>query len=92
MTMMRFIVIITSGASGAIAIAIPALADAGHNILVPRPGFSLYATVCGHYGIECRYYDLLPERSWELDLLNMSKLVLIPCTIAYICVISSCNA
>jgi tyrosine aminotransferase len=52
-------VIITSGASGAIAIAIPALADAGHNILVPRPGFSLYATVCGHYGIECRYYDLL---------------------------------
>jgi tyrosine aminotransferase len=38
---------------------IDALADAGDNILVPRPGFSLYMTLCQSIGIEARYYDLL---------------------------------
>jgi len=35
-------VIITSGGSGALEIAISALLDEGDALLVPRPGFALY--------------------------------------------------
>ena len=61
-------VILTSGASGALEIAIQAIADEGDNILLPCPGFSLYATLCENKGIEKRYYRLDPARSWEVDL------------------------
>ena len=52
-------VIITSGCSGALEIAIVVLANEGDNILVPAPGFSLYQTICDSKGIESRYYRLL---------------------------------
>eukprot|EP01006_Ploeotia_vitrea_P059791 TRINITY_DN74790_c0_g1_i1.p1 TRINITY_DN74790_c0_g1~~TRINITY_DN74790_c0_g1_i1.p1 ORF type:complete len:421 (+),score=228.41 TRINITY_DN74790_c0_g1_i1:64-1326(+) len=68
-------VIVTSGCSGAINVVFPTLADAGDNVLLPKPGFALYATVCQHYGIECRYYDCLPEKQWEVDLAGAAKLV-----------------
>jgi len=48
-------VIIASGASGALAMVLPTLCNRGDNILLPRPGFSLYTTICEAYGIECRY-------------------------------------
>jgi len=68
-------VILTSGCSGAVAIAIPALASPGDNILIPKPGFSLYQTVSGHYGINVKHYNLLPEKSWECDLSHMASLI-----------------
>ena len=49
----------TCGCSGALDLAIGVLADEGQNILVPKPGFPLYMTLAGSYGIEFRYYDLL---------------------------------
>jgi len=52
-------VIITSGCSGALEIAIVVLANETENILVPAPGFSLYQTICDSKGIEPRYYRLL---------------------------------
>ena len=52
-------VIIASGGSGAIDIALSALVDAGTNVLVPRPGFPLYGTIAAGYGGEVRYFDLL---------------------------------
>ncbi|CAG8434523.1 5337_t:CDS:2 [Diversispora eburnea] len=52
-------VFLASGASDALNIAIGALCDEGQNILLPRPGFSLYTTLAKSKGIECRYYDLL---------------------------------
>ena len=36
-----------------------ALANPGQNILVPRPGFSLYKTLAESLGIEVKHYDLL---------------------------------
>lgn len=68
-------VMICSGASGALQIALDASLSPGDNILLPRPGFSLYATICGHLGVEVRYYDLLPERNWEADLTQAASLV-----------------
>jgi tyrosine aminotransferase len=68
-------VVIASGCSGAIAIVIPTLCNPGDNILVPAPGFSLYRTVCAHYGIECRYYACKPDAGWEIDLDQCKELV-----------------
>lgn len=59
---------ITVGCSQAIQLCIAALATAGANILIPRPGFPIYETFCKYYGVGRRFYDLLPERDWEVDL------------------------
>lgn len=68
-------IILASGCSGAIDLAISVLADRGQNILVPRPGFSLYRTLAVSLGIQVRYYRLIPERSWEVDLDDLVSLV-----------------
>lgn len=68
-------VIITSGCSSALEFCILALADAGKNILLPRPGFCLYQTLAEGLDIEVRYYDLLPERQWQVDLEQMESLI-----------------
>ncbi|XP_046856539.1 tyrosine aminotransferase-like isoform X5 [Xenia sp. Carnegie-2017] len=68
-------VVLASGCSGAIEIALSALVDRGYNILIPRPGFSLYKCICGSRGIEARSYKLFPENGWEADLDGMASLI-----------------
>lgn len=68
-------VVLASGCSGAIDLAICVLANRGQNILIPRPGFSLYRTLAESLGVECRDYDLLPDRSWEIDLEHLESLL-----------------
>ncbi|XP_025048015.1 tyrosine aminotransferase isoform X2 [Alligator sinensis] len=68
-------VILTSGCSQAIELALAVLANPGQNILVPRPGFSLYKTLALSLGIEVKFYNLLPEKSWEIDLKHLESLV-----------------
>ncbi|KAK0049755.1 tyrosine aminotransferase, partial [Biomphalaria pfeifferi] len=68
-------VILTSGCSGALELCISCLAEPGHNILIPKPGFSLYKTLAESLGIEVRSYNLLPEHSWEIDLQHLEKLI-----------------
>jgi len=65
---------ITVGCSQAIQLCIAALATPGANILIPRPGFPIYETFCKYYGVACRFYDLLPERDWEVDLDQITSL------------------
>lgn len=60
-------VFITVGCTQAIEFCIAALAAPGSNILLPRPGFPLYETFCSYMGVKVRFYDLLPERNWEID-------------------------
>ena len=48
-------VILCSGCSCALDIAISTLADEGQNILVPRPGFPLYTTLSAGLGKEAIY-------------------------------------
>ncbi|XP_046843428.1 tyrosine aminotransferase-like isoform X4 [Xenia sp. Carnegie-2017] len=67
--------VLASGCSGAIEIAMNALVDRGDNILIPRPGFSLYKCICGSRGIEARSYKLFPENGWEVDLDDMASLI-----------------
>lgn len=52
-------VIVTSGCSSALEHCFLTLANAGQNVLIPRPGFCLYITLCHASGIRCKYYDLL---------------------------------
>lgn len=68
-------VILTSGASGALDICITALANPGDNILVPKPGFSLYKTLADSLGIQVRHYNLLPDKSWEVDIEHLTSLL-----------------
>lgn len=68
-------IILTSGCSGALEIAIKAFCNPGDNILLPRPGFSLYQTICEHLDVKWKHYNLLPEREWEVDLEQLSSLV-----------------
>lgn len=68
-------VILTSGCSSALDLAISVLADPGQHILAPRPGFSLYQTLAVSLGIDVKYYDLIPEKSWEIDLDHLVSLI-----------------
>lgn len=68
-------IVLTSGCSGALEMAIKVLCNPGDNILLPRPGFSLYQVLCEHLDIKYKYYDLLPEKEWEVDLDKMRSII-----------------
>ncbi|KAG5490113.1 hypothetical protein JKF63_00232 [Porcisia hertigi] len=68
-------VIIASGVSHNILLAVTALCNEGDNILVCAPSFPHYKSVCDSYGIECRYYSLDPSRNWECDLNEAARAV-----------------
>ena len=68
-------VIVASGCSGSLEIVIKALASEGENILIPRPGFSLYKTLALSNGIEVKEYPLLPEKNWQVDIDAMEDLI-----------------
>ncbi|XP_063838621.1 tyrosine aminotransferase-like [Ostrinia nubilalis] len=66
-------VILTSGCAHALELAITVLAEDGQNILVPRPGYMIYMTLAEGLGIQIKYYDLLPEQKWKVDLESLQK-------------------
>ena len=57
-----------SGCSGALDLCFKAMANPGDTILLPRPGFTVYETICKAIGVNVHYYSLIPERHWEIDL------------------------
>jgi len=36
--------------------------------LLPRPGYLFYEARAAFNGMEARYFDLLPEKDWEVDI------------------------
>lgn len=52
-------IILTNGCSHSLDLCITVLANRGQNILIPRPGFSIYKTLCHTLGIEVKYYTLV---------------------------------
>lgn len=67
-------IFLTGGTSGALELVFGAIANEGDNILLPRPGFPLFRTIAEGYGIECRYYSVNPEKKWEIELGDISRL------------------
>ncbi|KAL6724211.1 hypothetical protein Aduo_019118 [Ancylostoma duodenale] len=68
-------VILASGCSHALQMAIEGIANPGDNILIPQPGFPLYSTLCKPHGIEDRAYKLDMTRGGLVDLEHLETLI-----------------
>lgn len=68
-------VLLTSGTSEGIELALGALADAGDEVLVPTPTYPLYTAVLAKLGARAMYYRTDPDRGWQPDLDHMKRLV-----------------
>ncbi|XP_062197170.1 nicotianamine aminotransferase 1-like [Phragmites australis] len=67
-------VYLTSGCTQAIEIICSVLARPGANILLPRPGYMFYEARSVFNGMEARYFNLLPDKGWEVDLDDLQAL------------------
>lgn len=52
-------VVLACGCSGALELALDVLLNPGDNVLLPKPGFSIYQTLSISRGHEVRHYNLL---------------------------------
>jgi alanine-synthesizing transaminase len=68
-------VLITSGTSEGIELALTALADAGDEVLVPVPTYPLYTAVLAKIGARAMYYRTDPSRDWLPDLDHIRSLI-----------------
>ena len=61
-------VVLTSGTSEGIELALGALADEGDEVLVPVPTYPLYTAVLAKLGARAVFYRLDPANGWQPDL------------------------
>jgi alanine-synthesizing transaminase len=66
-------VVITSGTSEGIELALGALADAGDEVLVPTPTYPLYTAVLAKLGARAAFYRTDPARGWEPDVDDVKR-------------------
>ncbi|KAB5548497.1 hypothetical protein DKX38_011903 [Salix brachista] len=59
---------VTVGCKHAMEVTVKVLARPEANILLPRPGYRNYENFANLHHLEFRFFDLLPERGWEVDL------------------------
>jgi alanine-synthesizing transaminase len=68
-------VVLTSGTSEGIEIALSAMADAGDDVLVPTPTYPLYTAVLAKIGARAVYYRTDPSNDWLPDLDDIKRLI-----------------
>lgn len=68
-------IILTSGTSEGIELALGALADSGDEVLVPTPTYPLYTAVLAKIGARAVYYRTDPSRGWLPDLDDVKRLM-----------------
>jgi aspartate/methionine/tyrosine aminotransferase len=68
-------VLITTGTSEAIELALSALVDEGEEVLVPNPTYPLYTAVLAKLNATPRYYRTDPHRDWLPDLEHLRSLI-----------------
>src|SRR5882672_2620849 len=68
-------VLITTGTSEGIDLALNALVDEGDEVLVPLPTYPLYTAVIAKIGAQARYYRTDPHRDWQPDIEHLRSLV-----------------
>ena len=68
-------VLITTGTSEGIDLALHALVNDGEDVLVPLPTYPLYTAVLAKIGAQPRYYRTDPARDWLPDLDHLRSLV-----------------
>jgi alanine-synthesizing transaminase len=69
------LVVITSGTSEGIELALTALAESGDEVLVPVPTYPLYTAVLSKIGARAVFYRTDPERGWLPDVDHIRSLV-----------------
>jgi len=62
-------VVLACGCSGALELALDVLLNPGDNVLLPKPGFSIYQTLSISRGHEVRHYNLLVRHKKSTDYL-----------------------
>ena len=68
-------VVITTGTSEGIELALTALVDPGSEVLVPIPTYPLYTAVLAKIGARPLYYRTDPQRGWLPDFDHLAQLV-----------------
>jgi alanine-synthesizing transaminase len=68
-------VVLTSGTSEGIELALGALADTGDEVLVPTPTYPLYTAVLAKLGAHPVFYRTDPSRGWQPDLDHLESLI-----------------
>jgi alanine-synthesizing transaminase len=68
-------VVITSGTSEGIELALTALAQAGDDVLIPVPTYPLYTAVLAKIGARPVFYRTDPDRGWLPDVDHVRSLV-----------------
>ena len=68
-------VLITSGTSEGIELALTAIVDEGEDVLVPSPTYPLYTAVLAKIGANPVYYRTDPARGWLPDLDHMKAAI-----------------
>ncbi len=68
-------VLITTGTSEGIEIALNALVDEGGEVLVPSPTYPLYTAVLAKIGAQPRFYRTDPNHEWLPDLDHLRSLI-----------------
>ncbi len=68
-------VLITTGTSEGIEIALHALVEDGDDVLVPSPTYPLYTAVLAKIGAQPRFYRTDPNRDWLPDLDHLRSLI-----------------
>ncbi len=68
-------VVITSGTSEGIELALNAIADTGDEVLVPVPTYPLYTAVLAKIAARAVYYRTDPDRGWLPDLDHVRRLI-----------------
>jgi alanine-synthesizing transaminase len=68
-------VVITSGTSEGIELALTAMAQSGDEVLVPTPTYPLYTAVLAKIGARAVFYRTDPDNGWQPDLDHLRTLV-----------------
>ena len=68
-------VLLTSGASEGIDLALNALVNPSEEVLVPSPTYPLYTAVLAKIGARPVYYPTTPEHGWQPDLDALPRLI-----------------
>ena len=66
-------IIITTGASEGIELAINGLCNSGDNILLPFPSYPLYSAILGKLEAKVNPYYLNEDDNWNLDIEDIEK-------------------
>jgi len=68
-------VVITSGTSEGIELALTAIAGPGDDVLIPVPTYPLYTAVLAKIGARAVFYRTDPERGWQPDIGHVRSLI-----------------